>query len=77
MRNLRDYCCEKCGTVQERFVDNAVVQVDCACGAIANRIIGKPHIRLDGTDPAFPTAYEHWGNIREENARIKARRKES
>ena len=72
MKLLRDFCCEKCGTVQERFIDGETVAVDCACGAIANRVIGMPRVALDGTDPGFPGAYEKWARIREDNARQKA-----
>jgi len=74
MKVLRDYCCEKCGTIQERYIESQVVTVDCACGAIANRIVGTPHVSLDGTDPGFPGAYEKWARVREEHARMKGRR---
>ena len=74
MRTLRDFMCEKCGTVQERFVSGQVVEVDCACGEIAKRMIGMPRVALDGTDPGFPGAYDRWARVREENARIKGKR---
>ena len=60
MKLLRDFCCETCGTVQERFIDGETLAVNCACGAIANRIIGMPRVALDGTDPSFPGAYDKW-----------------
>lgn len=74
MKNLRDFMCEKCGTVQERFLDGEIVEVACSCGEIAKRVIGMPRVALDGTDPSFPGAYDRWARIREENARIKAKR---
>ena len=74
MRTLRDFCCEKCGTVQERFVNGQVVEVDCACGAVASRMIGMPRVALDGTDPGFPGAYDKWARVREDRARQNAKK---
>ena len=74
MKLLRDYLCESCGTVQERFIDCETVAVDCACGEIAKRVIGMPKVMLDGTDASFPGAYDKWARIREDNARIKSKR---
>ena len=74
MKTLRDFCCETCGTVQERFIDGETVAVDCACGAIANRIIGMPKVMLDGTDASFPGAYDRWARIREDRARQNAKK---
>jgi hypothetical protein len=71
---LNDYCCESCGTVQERFIDGETVAVACVCGEITKRVIGMPRVALDGTDPSFPGAYDKWARVREENARIKAKR---
>ena len=73
MKQLRDFACETCGTVQERFINNEVVQVDCACGAIANRLIGMPTVKLEGISGAFPGAHAKWAKIREDNARLKAK----
>jgi hypothetical protein len=66
--------CEKCGTVQERFVNGQVVEVDCACGEMAKRMIGMPRVALDGTDPGFPGAYEKWAKIREDRAKQHAKK---
>ncbi len=74
MRTLRDFVCDKCGASQERFVDSHINLVECTCGDMAKRIIGTPRVSLDGTDPAFPSAYDHWANVREENRRIKSKR---
>ena len=71
---LRDFCCQECHTSVERFVDSSLSAVPCECGGTANRMIGMPTVRLDGTDPSFPGAYEKWANIREQNAKIKARK---
>lgn len=74
MKTLRDYVCEKCGTAQERFLDGEVVEIDCACGSIAHRVIGMPRVSLDGTDPGFPGAYEKWAKVREDRARQHAKK---
>ncbi len=74
MRTLRDFMCEKCGTVHERFVSGQVVEVDCVCGEMAKRMIGMPRVALDGTDPGFPGAYERWAKVREDRARQNAKK---
>lgn len=74
MRNLRDFTCVSCGETQERFLDSEVDKVACKCGDIAVRVIGMPRVALDGTDEGFPGAYDKWARIREDNARIKAKR---
>lgn len=74
MRQLNDFVCQSCGTQQERFLDTDVDQVACKCGEMATRVIGMPQVKLDGTDPSFPGAYDRWAKIREDNARIKAKR---
>ena len=74
MRTLRDFCCEYCGKVQERYVDSDVTIVMCSCAHEAKRVIGMPRVSLDGTDPSFPGAYSKWATTREQNARIKGKR---
>ena len=74
MKNLRDFKCDACGTIQERFLDSTIEQVACKCGNIAKRIIGMPTVQLEGITGAFPGAHEKWARIREENYRIKSKR---
>lgn len=74
MKLLRDFRCPHCDREQERYVDSDTLVVPCKCGHDANRIIGMPRVALDGTDPAFPTAYDRWANIREQNRVVKGRR---
>ena len=69
MKTLRDFVCEKCGTIQERFLDGEVICVDCACGAVAKRMIGMPMVQLEGITGAFPGAHDRWARIREEKFR--------
>ncbi len=73
MKIMRDFLCGKCGTF-ERFVEADAHVIECDCGGIATRQMGMPTVKLDGTDPSFPDAYERWAKIREDNARIKAKR---
>ena len=74
MRLLHNFLCEKCGTEQERYIDANITQVICECGHTAVRLMGMPRVALDGTDPGFPTAYERWANVREQNRSVHARR---
>jgi len=74
MKVLNDYVCDKCNTVQERFLDGEVIAVDCACGNVARKVTAAPRVALDGTDPSFPGAYDRWARVREENARIRAKK---
>jgi hypothetical protein len=74
MKILKDFKCDSCNKVQERFLDASVDTVACSCGDVAHRIISMPTISLDGTDDGFPGAYSKWARVREENARIKANR---
>lgn len=66
MRLLRDFVCEECGETTERYVDSEITQCICDCGHTATRIIGMPHVALDGTDPGFPGAYDKWARVRED-----------
>lgn len=75
MRQLRDFRCHECSRITERYIDATENEVKCEhCGGVAIRIIGMPRVALDGTDPAFPTAYDKWANIREQNRVVKGRR---
>ena len=72
---LRDFKCEDCGHDVERFIDTSTHYVECPkCGGKAYKIVGMPHVALDGTDPGFPGAYDKWATMREKNAQQKARR---
>lgn len=74
-KQLRDFLCEHCGLEEERYISVDITQTTCPeCGHTMIRLIGMPRVDLDGTDPDFPGAYGKWANIREQNARIKAKR---
>ena len=76
MRQLRDFLCEKCGIEEERYVDSSIKSMPCSkgCGGQMIRLIGMPKVDLDGTNPDFPTAYDRWANIREQNRVVKGKR---
>ena len=44
------------------------------CGGRAVQQMGMPTVRLEGITGAFPGAHHKWAQIREDNARIKAKR---
>lgn len=76
MRILLDFECEHCETVKERFVDANTTEVECECGELMRRIISMPTIKLEGITGAFPDAHERWARIREDHARISAKKQE-
>lgn len=71
---LRDFKCDSCGSEQERFVDTNLTELQCDCGGLSYRVIGMPTVKLEGITGDFPGAHSRWAKIREDNARIKARR---
>lgn len=58
----------------ERYVDSKTQALNCDCGAIATRQMSMPTVKLDGISGDFPGAHMKWAKIREDNARIKAKR---
>ena len=73
MKVIDDYRCDSCGKVEERYSDNRSICF-CDCGGQMSKCMSAPRIALDGTDSSFPGAYDRWARIREENAKIKAKR---
>lgn len=74
MKLLRDFKCSVCDDTVERYVDSETVEIPCKCGETAHRIIGMPTVALDGTDPAFPSAWDKWARTREQNHKHSAKR---
>lgn len=75
MKTLRDFQCNDCGSVFEAYAGHDTHVLECRdCHGKARRLIGTPRIKLEGVTGAFPTAHDRWAKIREDNARIKARR---
>ncbi len=75
-RFLRDFVCEDCGNMEERFVDTTIESYPCKCSGEMVRRVGMPTVKLEGITGAFPGAHAKWAKIREDNARIKAKRNE-
>lgn len=67
---LYEYECAKGHRFEEmqKFVDRDE-QVPCRCGRLAARVMTTVRFRLDGTDAAFPTAYDRWARIHEQEAK--------
>jgi len=74
MKRLFDFLCMDCEEVTEKLVDTNCREIECYCGSRAKRQVSMPTVRLDGTDPGFPGAYDRWAKIREDNAKIKKKR---
>lgn len=74
MRVINDFRCNGCDKTEERLIHHAVKNIPCDCGDEMTKVMVAPRIGLDGTDPAFPTAYDKWANVREQNARVRSRR---
>ena len=70
MKRLFDFVCPKCSCAYEKLVDTNVHAIKCECGGSAVRQISMPTVKLDGTSGDFPTAHDHWANIREERHRV-------
>ena len=73
MKIMADFACEQCG-IFERYVDAGTHDITCDCGCSATRLMGAPTVKLEGITGDFPGAHDRWARIREENARIKAKR---
>jgi hypothetical protein len=73
MRILIDFKCETCGNITEAYVDNTSMNIQCPCGEMADRMIGAPHIHLEGISGDFPSASDKWANQLQERAKIHAK----
>lgn len=56
-----DFRCPECNLKSEHFVKPEIKEIECPkCTGLAVRCISAPTIRLPGTDPDFPRAYDQW-----------------
>lgn len=65
MRMIFDFECSACSKVFEDLVESDVQNLPCVdCTGNSVRLIAAPRVdwRRMGLDPAFPSAYEKWGN---------------
>tara|TARA_R110000787_G_scaffold28889_4_gene78625 strand:- start:190 stop:426 length:237 start_codon:yes stop_codon:yes gene_type:complete len=78
MRGYFDFECDTCEKITEDFIENDIKEIVCECGGKATKTIcyGMPRVALDGTDPDRVGAWDKWARIREQNAKITAKRNE-
>lgn len=72
MKIMRDFKCQVCHKVTERFIDSEVMEISCECGGEARKVIGLPTVKLEGISGDFPGAYHKWADVREKRARKNA-----
>jgi len=65
MLRMFDFVCEN-GHRTERLADYESVDLKCECGAITNRILSAPAIRLEGWSGSFPGAASKFDRIHRE-----------
>lgn len=68
MAILYDFKCPGCGLAFEGLAKCGADAKECpGCGAEAKRVpVAMPHVMLDGTDPAFPSAWDKWARVHEQ-----------
>lgn len=59
MIRVYDFRCPL-GHVTEHFVESDIVEVQCHCECMAERMIPAPRAKLDGCSGDFPTAADKW-----------------
>ena len=70
MKVLFDYKCNKCGSVQERFVSPDVKFMICKkCEGTSEKQLAAPRSKLEGITGAFPGAYHKWADDHEKRAK--------
>jgi hypothetical protein len=75
MKTIRDFCCGDCGTVTEKYLDSSIRTIECPeCFGNATQLMSMPTVKLEGITGSFPGAAEKWARVREDHARIKAKR---
>jgi hypothetical protein len=75
MRVLDDYACEKCGLVEEHFVQRGTQTLKClSCSGVATRVRSVPNFMLPGNGQGFPTADDKWVAKREQKRQEELKR---
>ena len=65
---LYEFKCEDHGNF-DKFAKLGVKEAACPeCGATCGKVITPPRFILDGTDPAYPTAWDRWAKDHERSA---------
>lgn len=68
-RKMFEFLCESHGRFDALAYDKDEKRLCPSCGAKCGSVISAVRSHLDGTDPAFPTAWERWAKVHEEKAR--------
>lgn len=72
---LYDFYCSHCEASYEALAKVKEMYKECPrCGKMGGRCLSVPRIKLDGTDPAFSTAYDKWAKTHEQAAKIAHKR---
>lgn len=69
-----DFKCNKCEEVIEKLTSYDTFAITCQCGGMMERQLSCPQIKLDGTDPSFPGAYDKWARTRNQDAKIQRKK---
>lgn len=69
-----DFKCGDCDKVEERITHSDVAAITCVCGGMMAKQLSAPPVRLDGTNPDFPGAYDKWARDREKRFRDNRRK---
>jgi len=68
-----DFLCPKCNRVEEKFVESWDSEGICRiCEGPEIKLISSLNFKLDGTDPAYPTEWDRWARIHEQEAKREA-----
>jgi len=72
-----EFVCED-GHISEALVEADTRQINCKeCAKLAQRIISKPMVKLEGVTGDFPGAAMQWERKRNEKMQQEAKRRES
>lgn len=71
---MYDFLCPDCGAKMEKLTKSDVVAITCDCGGLMQKQLSAPPVRLDGTDPSLPGAYDRWARVREQHAKVMAKK---
>ncbi len=71
---LYDFRCNTCNRKFEEMVNPSIHSVNCTyCGGASKRLVSTPTIKLPGTDPGFPGAYDKWEKTQRQKRQIEKR----
>lgn len=65
---LYDFNCPKHGRFERMAPSGAKVAECPECGAVCRKVLTVPKFHLDGTDPAYSTAWDKWARDHERSA---------